>query len=993
MGMQLPRMPLETAPLRWAPLHILILSALLCGGLPSAHAESFNGGKDVRLWGVPINNGIGTWTVMASNDAKYLSSKGGGEQGTGALESDSFVLQANVVRVVLRGWNGPDGGSQDNRVDLIDAITGETLHSFLPPQSDAAHVLEVNTETHIGKTVRFRAIDGNADAGYAWLAIDSIDAGPDFAQDFGISPALTHWQLGADSAQSSEIRDHFGVPYLVVHGTGPNENGSLTVHIGARAERLLFIGMRPSMDIGVPGWHYPSDYSMRFFVGDQLGSIRVFYEDGAREDYPLILGDSLWWGKRFHDYPLPFEPGSPKANELAKLVRFYPAAPNPEGRYVAALKPREGAITHIEIIDSPLKRGTPIIEAITVATPLDEPVPDTFVELPAKPLPADTAEFITNMILQPALDNDMDRTKRIRSVRNLIYTTEDNFPKHVARSVPEDYDGPQVTFEGNVFAEILTNVFHHNVHDVAAKVDAEGMYHTSTPDAADFGGYQGFGTFSLDGGVFSNQVWSRDLGRALQELTALGLLDPSERCVDFCLKQARVWSESDDSKLKVNGQPIPPHWCRNLTDPNTAETLGCWENDGHGLVMLFVYNCWRRLPRDERDAWLRERWDDIELAGDWIEWQFENPALSRATTVLFSDSECAYGYGNVTPGHSVFADTACREGLLGFADMASSIGEIEKAKAWRERAAAMKHGIDDYYVFHGGLDHEDVWRIDDAGWAYQSGLLGPLIHPADRGGLAPEDGESAWRKLTEVALDRLVAKWTGNAPDSDDPWWFDNSEEPSFRNTPNQQFTPVGSYGIAMGYGQGFITQAALLLDRMTLAEECLEWTAKEVYYADHEPYIVPEGVTVDPSGSFWFRTGDLGNGVQQGEILKVIRLVLGIDDTDETTLKIFPRTPASWSHVEVDQYPVWYALGAAVGRHEIHYELTRESTGQKLIIDSPSPLPELVVRLGPFAEAPDTLWVNGEVAEFAPERSGDSTWQRVTVPSGFNKVKIDSHK
>ena len=43
-------------------------------------------------------------------------------------------------------------------------------------------------------------------------------------------------------------------------------------------------------------------------------------------------------------------------------------------------------------------------------------------------------------------------------------------------------------------------------------------------------------------------------------------------------------------------------------------------------------------------------------------------------------------------------------------------------------------------------------------------------------------------------------------------------------------------------------------------------------------PYIVPEGVQIDPTGRFRYRTGDLGNGVQEAEIIKALRMVIGVD-------------------------------------------------------------------------------------------------------------------
>ena len=56
---------------------------------------------------------------------------------------------------------------------------------------------------------------------------------------------------------------------------------------------------------------------------------------------------------------------------------------------------------------------------------------------------------------------------------------------------PRDTAGPQLSFKGNIFAEILANVFRYNLQDIADKIDQNGMYHTSTKGAIEWGGYRG----------------------------------------------------------------------------------------------------------------------------------------------------------------------------------------------------------------------------------------------------------------------------------------------------------------------------------------------------------------------------------------------------------------------------------------------------------------------------------------------------------------------
>jgi hypothetical protein len=106
---------------------------------------------------------------------------------------------------------------------------------------------------------------------------------------------------------------------------------------------------------------------------------------------------------------------------------------------------------------------------------------------------------------------------------------------------------------------------------------------------------------------------------------------------------------------------------------NRPDKNAPYENDGHGLVTMFLYKVWQRLP--DNQAWLRARWPDVKAAGDWIEWQFDHPEISGATNgILHTTGEAAGGNG-----YSVYADYACLEALQELAQMADSIGENQSA--------------------------------------------------------------------------------------------------------------------------------------------------------------------------------------------------------------------------------------------------------------------------------------------------------------------------
>ena len=146
-------------------------------------------------------------------------------------------------------------------------------------------------------------------------------------------------------------------------------------------------------------------------------------------------------------------------------------------------------------------------------------------------------------------------------------------------------------------------------------------------------------------------------------MTILGYTNDALHCADYCLRMANLWTNPAQA---WHGHILLPHWSRVANRPQNAPPF---ENDGHGLVTMFLYKLWQRLP--DRDAWLRARWPDIKNAGDWVVWQLDHPEISGATNgVLHTTGECAAGNG-----YSVYGDYACMNALRALSHMAESIGE------------------------------------------------------------------------------------------------------------------------------------------------------------------------------------------------------------------------------------------------------------------------------------------------------------------------------
>ncbi|MGH7940542.1 MAG: hypothetical protein ACREFR_05675, partial [Limisphaerales bacterium] len=312
---------------------------------------------------------------------------------------------------------------------------------------------------------------------------------------------------------------------------------------------------------------------------------------------------------------------------------------------------------------------------------------------------------------------------------------------------------------------------------------------------------------------------------------------------------------------------------------------------------------------------------------------------------LHTTGECAAGNG-----YSVYGDYACMNALRALAIMADSIGQTNDSTQWRRYADKMQGAMARQYIISDpkyGL----VWTLKDAGWPTHPTVLGPLILTADFDGFAPRNDTTSWRRVDGAAYQRLI-----------------------------DTYRPFGFYGQAMGYGQGFVTQSALLLDHMREATAMLDWIAKEIYNPRIGCFITPEGVQIDPSGRYWFPAGDLGNGVQEAEIIKTLRIVIGIDDTRPDRLQFYPRMPLNWDEIAVNKYPVLFENSGTMQNAFLHFKLKRRRAGMNLEIGADQTVGPVAMRLGPFTRPPDEarIRVNGQEARHVIiERSGDSWWAR----------------
>ncbi len=160
-----------------------------------------------------------------------------------------------------------------------------------------------------------------------------------------------------------KVIGRYGVPFIE-DKLAFSESGSGSIEIGGTAKRIFLLGMSKSTFIGC--WADPINDSVRFFIGDNVGQIRLDYADGSAEIFPLVLSQTIWWGGAFYRSPEPFSSCAHFRNALAASLQLYPPAPVKDGNYVAVIAPKQIPLRSIKVFSSPAKNGTAVINGITI---------------------------------------------------------------------------------------------------------------------------------------------------------------------------------------------------------------------------------------------------------------------------------------------------------------------------------------------------------------------------------------------------------------------------------------------------------------------------------------------------------------------------------------------------------------------------------------------------------------------------------------------------
>jgi len=358
-------------PIRFQTLALFMVAVASASAVErAAFAQTYKG---LKYSPAPAS---GTWAILDRDGAnrpvaRYLSSLGGGETGTGVIVSPAFVIASDKIVFTICGHDGPSGGQGKNFIALIDSRKGATLQKTFAPGNDAMQERSWDVAKLRGREVRIEIHDGDPGTGFAWLGVGRIDAGDPLRVDFR-DGLPKDWNTILDPVQSRPEILRNGVPFLrhaSQYSLAP-ASGKREIACGFAAERIFFLG-------GTVAYGRPLE---------TVGFIDLEYRDGSRDSIPLMVGFTLdIAGKQL---------------SRSKAIHLHPSA-DPFQHYLV-VAPRPGEIEKIVLRASAEAASTPRITAITFQTQATgdqlEPLPD------AKPAVEEEAWIRSHVITARSLD-------------------------------------------------------------------------------------------------------------------------------------------------------------------------------------------------------------------------------------------------------------------------------------------------------------------------------------------------------------------------------------------------------------------------------------------------------------------------------------------------------------------------------------------------------------------------------------------------------------
>ncbi|MGM9747342.1 MAG: hypothetical protein ACI3ZN_00950 [Candidatus Cryptobacteroides sp.] len=545
-----------------------------------------------------------------------------------------------------------------------------------------------------------------------------------------------------------------------------------------------------------------------------------------------------------------------------------------------------------------------------------------------------------------------------------ITTTAFAGNKSVASDKASDVIVPRVHFVGDQFAEQASTIFAETLKDMHGKLEygenpkfGAGFLHTSTD--------------SLSKPNYYKQMWARDCGRGVMELARLGFSDDAKLVARYFLKH-------------IN---LKDHWGREIHRPYIAHNAA--ELDGNAWILSAICSAWQVNERDKELG--KEFCRGISPVVGWVDSLI---TVSPYGGLLPSISELSGNPSVKYTVYSIFGNYGMYVALEMIAEMAEASGETEVAENVRRMHGKLESAISSLVsdgkfsyapkgCWFNGFDSRTGTAYDLSDW---DGTAWPIWH---------------WTRQLPYIQDYDAGRSSicGRFADVHNAsyallrhWMAKGEYFRKYGFVSNSGWTGMGERHdeTMCGYGQGFFTQAALMADDVNTYSKCLEGIARLGYDGgvveqmsyERNPFVMNECFNYDNYESGLDHTfgthkngrreimenpSDEGNLVQESEVLKAFRLVVGVECKDGN-LVIKPRLPWLWNEMECRDYPVIDEDGN-VRRVDISFRHERWLGKCSVEIKGAEKFNAVDVRFGPFPEMKEAP------EGFVLETTGNASW------------------
>jgi hypothetical protein len=796
-----------------------------------------------------------------------------------------------------------------------------------------------------------------------------------YDRDTWIEPGGTWWGR-SDTLGGPSLQAGLALPYDGSFQLDAADTPVKTIH---------FLGMLHLLDWGNGSWYTPKgDHRSSHFVGDRIGAIVLNYTNGQVQEIPLIIGWNVWYGRpwdiiwHFNQWggrASSYEPGLfgrdphklriiPDAVALVDGIRPRGSISS-NARFIFSVNLEGKKLRSISLKNEPDLNYGPLISAVTI-----EPShPASKLET----LPSVTSE--PSHLKMTTLKDIREKTYEagVQKIMRLFYTFVDELPKLTQPSIPKGYFGPKYNFGPKAEAIYTATLLYHNGPALGAFIADTGNGCSSTVfQGCLTGNYtECCGAWIAQVPLYKNltnwfkvykdsepgnmpglgQAWSRGIGEMMRESMAFGY--------DKFIVKHTVWLDRE-----LYAKTSPPHWYRVPGLPNmcnfdrmvgAVHEITNRETDGHGICMWGRAMMWHWLGRSQE--WNEKHWQATVDSVEWIQWQLDNnkvfPGIDK--DILYAESECG--------PYEIYGSYNCLHGIKLAIRMAEQLHKEKEIAKWTKLYERLRKGILDNAVEES--EFGPIWHTyRHTDWQDHAHKM-VFIHLATEGDTYTPlqdyaKGDETTRKYLEIS--KNTYRWLMRKKDYDCLRMY--------------------------GYGQGMMTQAALLMDEMGDAEKFVDMLVTHAYLPQLGGWGSPEGIVTHRSGKYYQAVnGYAGQDSHIADSTKALRLMLGLDDNDPSHLRLVPRFPASWAHMSIKDYPV--LTGNA--RQKLAYDFTRTDTSLTFVLKLEHEAGPISVRLGPLPankKVADAK-VNNKSVSYREEASGDSRWVWVEIPNGA-KAKVE---